>query len=72
MTNKITLDNQDINDLLHELGNEMKNIFGEKLKKIIMYGSYARGRNVPGSDLDIMVLNFRSSKVSLGLCKIRV
>ena len=29
---------------------------GDKLDKVILYGSYARGDNVHGSDIDIMVL----------------
>lgn len=56
MSKKERVENLVLNELLHELENELKNIFGEKLKKIIMYGSYARGRNDEGSDLDIMVL----------------
>lgn len=42
--------------LLRDLEKRLKNIYGEKLKKILLYGSYARGVNDEGSDLDIMVL----------------
>lgn len=35
---------------------EMKRIFGENLKKVILYGSYARGDYTENSDIDIMVL----------------
>ncbi len=42
--------------LLEELENGLRLIFPDDLSKIIMYGSYARGDNVEGSDLDIMVL----------------
>lgn len=42
--------------LLEELKNKLIKIFGYKLKRIIKYGSYARGENHEGSDLDIMVL----------------
>lgn len=45
-----------LDDLLYELNQELKDIFGDKLKKIILYGSYATKKNVEGSDLDIMVL----------------
>ena len=41
--------------LLEELKNKLIKIFGDKLKRIIKYGSYARGENHEGSDLDIMV-----------------
>jgi len=42
--------------LLKEIEQELKNIFGSKLKKIILYGSYARKMSDAGSDLDIMAL----------------
>ena len=35
---------------------EMKLIFGEKLKAVIVYGSYARGDYNEDSDIDIFVL----------------
>jgi predicted nucleotidyltransferase len=34
----------------------VKDVFGEKLKKVILYGSYARGDYDAESDIDIMVL----------------
>ena len=34
----------------------MKEIFGEKLSKVILYGSYARGDYHVTSDVDIMIL----------------
>ena len=33
-----------------------KNIYGNHLKKVILYGSYARGDYHEGSDVDIMLL----------------
>ena len=33
-----------------------KHIYGNKLDKIILYGSYARGDNTEESDIDIMIL----------------
>ena len=35
---------------------EMKRILGENLKKVILYGSYARGDYTENSDIDIMIL----------------
>lgn len=40
-----------------------QNIMGNRLSKIILYGSYARGDNKKYSDLDIMVLaNFNEDE----------
>ena len=39
-----------------ELRYNTQTIFGEKLRKIIIYGSYARGDYKDYSDLDVMVL----------------
>ena len=36
--------------------NEIQKFVGERLKKIILYGSYARGDYNKNSDVDIMVL----------------
>ena len=35
---------------------EVKKIYGERLKSVILYGSYARGDFRPDSDIDIMIL----------------
>jgi predicted nucleotidyltransferase len=35
---------------------EMLNLFDDKIYKIILYGSYARGDFTPESDVDIMIL----------------
>ncbi len=42
--------------MLEEIESNLLKIYGHKLKKIILYGSYARGEQAPGSDLDVMVL----------------
>lgn len=44
------------NNIILAFSNEVKKIFGNKLKKIILYGSYARGDYNADSDIDIMIL----------------
>jgi predicted nucleotidyltransferase len=41
----------------------MENLFKNKLKKIILYGSYARNEQTEESDMDIMVLVDESQEV---------
>ena len=43
-------------EILQSFVTQMKNIFGKSLKKVILFGSYARGDNRENSDLDIMIL----------------
>lgn len=43
-------------EILKKVDNKMIDIFGDKLGKIIVYGSYARNDNTSESDIDIMVL----------------
>jgi len=45
-----------LQSLLNEIKNGLQQIYGDKLKNIILYGSYARAQEVNGSDLDLMVL----------------
>lgn len=42
--------------LLERYVEEIKKIYGERLKSVILYGSYARGDFRPDSDIDIMIL----------------
>lgn len=48
------------NELISKIGNEIINrlitLYGNKVKCVILYGSYARGDNDEYSDMDIMVL----------------
>jgi len=46
----------DINRLLEEITTEVRKLLGQKLKSVILYGSYARGDYDDESDVDIMVL----------------
>ncbi|MEN6568036.1 MAG: nucleotidyltransferase domain-containing protein [Veillonellales bacterium] len=41
---------------MNEVVYGMKNIFGDSLRQVILFGSYARGEQEEYSDMDIMVL----------------
>ncbi len=45
-----------VNDLLNQYVEEVRKIYGEYLKSVILYGSYARGDFRSDSDIDIMIL----------------
>ena len=45
-----------IKNIIKEADNEFRNIFSDRLKKIILYGSYARGDYSEGSDIDLILL----------------
>ena len=64
----------EINIITNELSRNARYIFGDRLRKIIMYGSYARGDYDDYSDLDIMVLadfdEGEHSELQTQVCKI--
>ena len=45
-----------IENVINEFVKEIQEILGENLKKVILYGSYARGDYKKNSDIDIMIL----------------
>jgi predicted nucleotidyltransferase len=45
-----------LNQITNEVSQGVQSILGDKLRKIILYGSYARGDYNSESDVDIMVL----------------
>jgi len=47
---------ENIKSILQEYREEMKNIFGHTLVRVILYGSYAREDYNKDSDIDIMIL----------------
>lgn len=46
----------EIEKLLAELKKGLKQLYGERLKGLYLYGSYARGDQREGSDLDVLVV----------------
>lgn len=46
----------EIRDLLAELKKGLTQIYGDRLKAVILFGSYARGDYQEGSDLDVMIV----------------
>jgi predicted nucleotidyltransferase len=56
MTKELNINDNSVKNLLSELENCLKNLFKDDLKKIILFGSYAKGNYDSESDLDIMVL----------------
>jgi len=47
---------ENIKPILQDYREEMKNIFGDALVRVILYGSYAREDYNNDSDIDIMIL----------------
>ncbi len=45
-----------LNEVLRRFRKAAEDIFGEKLKEMILYGSYARGTNNEESDIDVMLI----------------
>ncbi len=43
-------------DLINEAKTALKNIYGGRLAKVILYGSYARGEQTAESDIDLLVV----------------
>ena len=46
----------EVNDIVNDFVKGVNDILGERVKKIILYGSYARGDYNEFSDIDIMIL----------------
>lgn len=47
---------ENIKNIASEVNEELVKLFGEKIERIILYGSYARGDFNLESDVDIMIL----------------
>ena len=47
---------ENVSSIIYKFSKEVKRMLGEKLTKVIVYGSYARGDYRDNSDVDIMIL----------------
>jgi predicted nucleotidyltransferase len=47
---------KDVEEIINQINSQLKKKFKEKLNKIILFGSYARGDYDNESDIDILVL----------------
>lgn len=41
---------------IEEFVSKVKELFGDRLDRVVLYGSYARGEQLPGSDVDLAVI----------------
>jgi predicted nucleotidyltransferase len=46
----------DLSVLLEQLALELKELYGERYRSMVLYGSYARGEADEGSDVDVLLL----------------
>lgn len=46
----------DLIRLLDRLALELKKLYGERYRELVLYGSYARGEADAGSDVDVLLL----------------
>ena len=53
---------KNIQKILDEVIQEIQKILGNRLKKVMLYGSYARGDYTKKSDIDIMILTDLTDK----------
>lgn len=43
-------------DIIEEFVSEAREVLGARLERAVLFGSYARGDHVPGSDVDIVFI----------------
>ena len=47
---------QNLEHILSELRNRLRSLYGERLAKVVLFGSQARGEAAEKSDIDVMVI----------------
>lgn len=52
-------------NILSEAHDSIRKIYGNRLSKVLLYGSYARGEQTPESDIDLLVV-LNDAKLSAG------
>lgn len=45
-----------LSELLNRLACELRGLYGERYRGLVLFGSYARGEAVEGSDVDLLLL----------------
>jgi len=45
-----------IRQVVEEFKQEIKRLYGPRLKEVILYGSWARGEGTAGSDIDLLIV----------------
>lgn len=45
-----------VHNIVYRFAKQIREIYGDSLKKVVVYGSYARGDYQNNSDIDIMIL----------------
>lgn len=45
-----------VSEVVYQFSQQLKKVFGTRLSKVIVYGSYARGDYRENSDVDVMIL----------------
>lgn len=50
------LEELNIQNILKETKESLKKLYGSRLKDLILYGSFARGEEREGSDIDLMII----------------
>lgn len=55
-TSIVNIKNQNVLEVLGKLRAQLATLYGEKLARLILFGSQARGEAKPDSDIDVLVV----------------